>query len=115
MKLAHVAFASLAFAFAGCALAGCGPQVPPMGTYATVFGQVTDASTNAPIQGATVTVNGTLNSTTDASGNYRAYPVPSGPFEYFASAPGYQTTSTNTSATPLTPGEQRNIPIQLSH
>jgi hypothetical protein len=111
MKLARL---GLALAVGLFPLAGCGPQVPPMGTYSTVYGQVTDATTNAPIAGATVTINGTLEATTDNSGNYRAYPVPSGPFEYFASAPGYQTSPTNTSASPLAPGEQRNILIQLS-
>lgn len=111
MKLARV---GLALALGLFALAGCGPQVPPMGTYSTVYGQVTDAATNGPVAGATVTINGTLSATSDASGNYRAYPVPSGPFEYFAGAPGYQTTPTNTSAPPLNPGEQRNLAIQLT-
>jgi hypothetical protein len=112
MQLARFA---LALTFGLFVLAGCGPQVPPMGTYSTLFGQVTDAATNAPIAGAMVTINGTLNATTDKNGNYRAYPVPSGPFEYFASAADYQTTPTNTSAPPLTPGEQRNLSIQLTH
>lgn len=95
-------------------LAACGPQVPPVGNYATVFGTVTDAANNAPIANAIVTINSVQSATTDASGNYRITSVPTGPWSYTVSAPSYQP-SANSAAAPLGPGEQRNYPIQLTH
>jgi hypothetical protein len=111
MKVARFVFA---LALAGTTLAGCGPQVPPVGNYATVFGQVTDAASNAPVAGASVTVNFVLTATTDANGNYRIANVPTGPWSWSASASNYQS-SGNTNTPPLMPGEQRNFPIQLTH
>jgi hypothetical protein len=106
--------AAVALLVAGFALTSCGPQVPPAGNYATVTGVVVDASTNAPIAGATVTVNVVSTATTDANGNFRITTIPSGPWQYTAQAPNYQA-KTDTGQTPLMGGEQRYLAIQLSH
>jgi hypothetical protein len=111
MKVACFVFS---LALAGTILAGCGPQTPAVGNYATVFGQVTDATGNAPIAGASVTVNFVLNATTDQNGNYRIPNVPNGPWSWSASAANYQSNG-NTNAPPLLPGEQRSFTIQLTH
>ncbi len=111
MRLAPIVVVLALFALP---LAGCGPQIPPMGTYATVSGQVLDAATNNPIAGATVIINSTLNATTDSNGAFRIYPVPSGPWEYYATAPNYQPIQTITNAPPLAAGEQRGLTIQLT-
>jgi uncharacterized protein YfaP (DUF2135 family) len=63
---------------------------PPNTQTGTLTGQVTDASDASPIQGATVTVNSTGQSTTtDASGNYTIANVPAGSQSVTASATGY--------------------------
>jgi carboxypeptidase family protein len=111
MKVVRAAVALLVFGFA---LTSCGPQVPPAGNYATVTGVVVDASNNAPIAGATVTVNVVSTATTDATGNFRITTIPSGPWQYTAQAPNYQA-KTDTGQTPLMGGEQRYLAIQLSH
>jgi len=111
MRLSRAAVVLLV---AGIALAGCGPQVPPVGNYATAYGVVVDASSNAPIAGAQVTVNIVSSATTDANGNFRITTIPSGPWQWVAHAPNYQDKS-DTGPTPLGPGEQRYLAIQLQH
>ncbi len=97
------------------ALAGCGSGIPPAGNYATVSGTVVDASTGKGIAGANVSVNGgVLVAQTDGSGSFRVSPVPTGDWDYTASATGYASTGLVTSVPPLAPGEQRIITIQLS-
>jgi hypothetical protein len=103
----------LVLALSATAFVGCGPQVPPMGSYATVSGQVTDAANNAPIPGAVVTINSVLNATTDANGTFRIQPVPGGPWDVQISATNY--TTIVLSPAPLAAGEQRSLPVQLTH
>jgi hypothetical protein len=96
-------------------LAGCGSGLPPAGNYATVSGTVVDAATNQGIAGASVSVNGgVLVAQTDGSGSFRVSPVPTGDWDYTASATGYTSTGLVTSVAPLAPGEQRIITIQLT-
>jgi hypothetical protein len=106
--------AVVALLVAGFALTSCGPQVPPAGNYAVVNGTVVDASNNAPIAGATVTINIVSTTTTDSNGNFRITTIPSGPWQWFAHAANYQDKS-DTGPAPLMPGEQRFLAIQLSH
>jgi hypothetical protein len=83
------------FLFAGLlwtavvALVGCGDSLPPQQNYATVQGFVTDRATNAPIAGATVSIDSVLTASTGADGSYRLTNVPSGPYDYVVSAGGY--------------------------
>jgi hypothetical protein len=112
MKLLRFGFL---FALAGVLLAACGPELPPAGNYATVSGQVLDASTGKGIAGATVSVNGgVLTAQTDSGGNFHVSPVPTGDWDYTATAAGYSSTGLVTSVAPLGPGEQRIITIDLT-
>jgi hypothetical protein len=62
-----------------------------------------------------VSVNGgVLIAQTDASGNFRVSPVPTGDWDYTATADGYTSTGLVTSVAPLGPGEQRIITITLT-
>jgi hypothetical protein len=112
MKVLRLA---LALVFMGVILGGCAPGLPPVGNYATVSGQVVDAATSQGIAGATVSVNGgVLTAVTDAGGNFRVAPVPTGDWDYTVFAQGYSSTGLITSVAPLSPGEQRIITITLT-
>jgi hypothetical protein len=115
MKVARfVSFLSF-LALSGSLLAGCGPEIPPAGNYATVAGKVVDATTSNPIAGATVSVNGgVLNAQTDSGGNFSVSTVPTGDWDYTASANGYASTGLVTNVPPLGPGEVRIITISLT-
>ena len=91
-----------------------GPAIPPAEQYATITGTVVDASSNAPIAGATVTVNVVLTTTTAANGTFTITNIPNGPLECVASAPSY---SQNTSwcSTPLSPGQKLSVTVPLTH
>jgi uncharacterized membrane protein len=110
MKLVSRAFVALLAA----GLVGCNPQIPPAGNYATVFGQVVDAATQAPIAGAVVTINSAQSATTDAGGNFKVINVPTGPWSYSVQAPNYRPAVYDGPPT-LAPGEKRNFPISLTH
>jgi Carboxypeptidase regulatory-like domain len=111
MRLAHV----VVLLVIGTLLSGCGPAIPAAGNYATVSGQVVDASNGNSIAGASVSINGgVLSATTDSGGNFRVSPVPSGDWDYTVTAQGYNSTGLITSVAPLSPGEQRSITISLS-
>jgi hypothetical protein len=112
MKLARARFALGLIV----ALAGCGPAIPPAGNYATVSGQVTDATTNKGVAGATISVNVVLSATSDANGNFRVTNVPTGPWSYAVQAPsGYLSPAGSDSNAPLAPGETRTLDIALTH
>ena len=101
-----------AFVFA---LWGCDSGVPPAGNYATVSGRVTDAASGSAVAGATVVVNGVLSTKTDAQGNFKISPVPTGPWSYSVDAGTKYAMANSDVESPLTPGEQRNFPISLKH
>jgi hypothetical protein len=63
------------------------------GTTGTVEGKVTDAATGQPLSGVMVSVNGTINSTTDASGLYQISNAPTGAVTLEVSMVGYATAS----------------------
>jgi len=94
-------------------LVACGGGLPPAANYGRISGVVTDAATGAPIVGAVVTVNSVLSSTpTGADGKYTLYPIPTGAFEYSATAPGYASLPTGQDT--VDPGATKTINIQLS-
>jgi hypothetical protein len=96
-------------------LSGCGPAIPPAGNYATVSGQVINASKGTAIAGASVSINGgVLSATTNATGNFQVSPVPSGDWDYTVTAQGFNSTGLVTSVAPLSPGEMRTITISLT-
>lgn len=88
-------------------LSGCAPAVPGAQSYATLQGFVTDRASNAPIAGATVTVDSVLTASTGADGSYRLMNVPPGPYDYAVTASGYgQATGSGTITV--------NVPATLS-
>jgi len=102
-------------AFVLAFLAGCDTGIPPQGNYATVSGRVVDAS-GAAIAGASVVINGgVLTVQTDANGNFRVSPVPTGDWDYVVTATGYVSTGLISNPSPLGPGEQRVITVTLTH
>jgi hypothetical protein len=113
MKVARFPFVlALVVAF----VTGCGTGIPPAGNYATVSGRVVDAATGAGIANAAVVVNGgVLSAQSDQNGNFRVTPVPTGDWDYVATAAGYASTGLISNPAPLSPGEQRVITISLTH
>ena len=105
-------FAALFAAVMG--LAACNDSaLPPGGTYQSISGVVLDAVTNAPIAGATVTVDTVLTAVTDASGRFSFAQVPVGDVDYQVSARGYRA-----AAPPpvrLDPAKPLVLTITLSH
>jgi subtilisin family serine protease len=69
----------------------------PIGPTGVLTGTVSDASNNAPIQGATVHATGPFDATTttDASGNYTFAHLPVGTYDVTASAFGYTSQTAN--------------------
>jgi hypothetical protein len=74
--------------------------LPPAAGFATVSGTVVDATTNAPVAGAVVTIDAILTATTDASGKFSIDKVPSGIADYAVQAKGYQTLASSTNIEP---------------
>lgn len=106
----------LLLAFAGIvALAACDDSaLPPGGTYQSVSGVVTDAATNQPVAGATVTIDTVLTATTDASGKFTFAKVPVGDIDYVVAMSG-GTYKTYTSSAHLAPDKPLSLTITLSH
>ena len=104
----------VAVLFAIVALAACDDSsLPPGGTYQSFSGTVVDAVTNAPISGATVTVDTVLSVTTDAAGHFSFGKVPVGDVDYQVSAPGYKAIAP--APIRLDPGKPLTLTISLSH
>ncbi len=112
MKVVRSSFVLLAVAF----LTGCGTGIPPAGNYATVSGRVVDSANGNAIANAAIVVNGgVLTAQSDANGNFRITPVPTGDWDYVATATGYVSTGLISNPAPLAPGEQRVLTISLTH
>jgi hypothetical protein len=110
MKFARFALAAAVLAVGA---AGCGPQVPPVGNYATIQGTVRDATSGQPIAGAVVMVSVISSNTTGTDGRYKIYPVPTGPYTSItATAPNHAPYSDYSGGT-LTPGQVLNIDITM--
>jgi len=92
------------------------PAVPQAQQYSSVSGTVVDATTNAPIAGATVTVDVVNSATTGTNGAFSIGNLPNGPVECSASAPDYVTRNKDWCSTPLPPGQNLNVgAIRLTH
>ncbi len=98
-------------------LAGCGgPGVPQAQQYSSVTGTVVDAATNAPISGATVTIDVVNTAQTSSTGAFTIGNLPNGPVECSASAPNYVTRNNDWCSAPLPPGQTVNVgAIKLTH
>jgi hypothetical protein len=91
---------------------GCNAdQLPPASGFASVTGIVVDATSNAPVAGATVTIDTVLTATTDAAGKFSIDKVPSGIADYSVQANGYQTL---TSTTNVEPGKPFQLNLTLA-
>ncbi len=83
---------------------GCNNDaLPPASGFASVTGIVVDATTNAPVSGAIVTVDTVLTATTDAAGHFSIEKVPSGIADYSVQAKGYQALASTTNVEPGKP------------
>lgn len=78
-------------------------SLPPASGFANVTGLVVDATTNAPVAGATITIDTVLTATTDASGHFTIEKVPSGIVDYAVQAKGYQPQESTTNVEPGKP------------
>jgi hypothetical protein len=97
------------------ALTACSaPSIPPAEQYATISGTVVDATTNAPIANASISVNVVLTATSAANGTFTVTNIPNGPLECVASAPNYAQ-NTSWCAAPLSPGQKVSVTIPLTH
>ena len=114
MKRARLA---LVAAVLGVLFAGCGPQIPPAGNYATVQGYARDSVTNQGVAGAVITINSVQSATTDASGFYKVYPLPTGPWSYTIVPPSGYTSSPSGSDSnpPLSTGTPYELDFVLTH
>ncbi|HEX4013481.1 MAG TPA: carboxypeptidase-like regulatory domain-containing protein [Candidatus Cybelea sp.] len=91
---------------------GCNnDSLPPAAGYAAVTGTIVDATTNAPIRGATVTLDTVLTATSDDAGHFTFDKVPSGLADYAVSATGYQAV---TSSATIEPGKPYTLNLTLS-
>jgi hypothetical protein len=103
---------SLAIAALLLATQACNTDaLPPAAGVATVTGVVLDATTNAPIAGAVVTIDTVLTATTDAAGRFSIDKVPSGIADYIVQAKGYQTL---TSTANIEPGKPFQLDLTLA-
>jgi hypothetical protein len=100
----HAGAFSLAIALLTLGMQGCNAdQLPPAAGYADVTGVVVDATTNAPVAGAIVTIDTVLTATTDASGKFTINKVPSGIADYAVQAKGYQPLASTANVEPGKP------------
>ncbi|MGA2759427.1 MAG: carboxypeptidase regulatory-like domain-containing protein [Candidatus Cybelea sp.] len=92
--------------------AGCdNGELPPAAGFSSLSGTIVDATTNAPIRGALVTVDTVLTATSDATGRFSIDKVPSGIADYAVEATGYQAQS---STTTIEPGKPFTLNLTLS-
>jgi hypothetical protein len=113
MRSARIGLLSLwLFGLGGCAA----PAVPQAQQYASMSGTVVDAATNAPITGATVTVDVVFVVTTGANGAFSVTNLPNGPVSCSASAPNYVTRNNDWCSQQLAPGQSlTGVTVKLSH
>ena len=95
----YLTTAMLVFGMAGCN----NDSLPPASGYASVNGIIVDGTTNAPVAGATVTIDTILTTTTDSAGKFSIDRVPSGIADYNVSAKGYQTQASSANIEPGKP------------
>ena len=86
-------------------------DLPPASKFATVKGQVIDATTHAPVANATIIIDAVLTTTTDSNGNFTIDKVPSGIIDYVVRAQGYKDVNSSSNAEPGQPFEL-NVALQ---
>jgi hypothetical protein len=86
-------------------------SLPPAAGYAAVAGTIVDATTNAPITGAVVTMDTVLTATSDANGKFSFDKVPSGIADYAVQAKGYAPLTASTS---IEPGKPFQLNLSLT-
>jgi Carboxypeptidase regulatory-like domain len=98
-------------------LVGCAvPGAPQAQQYASVSGTVVDAATNAPIPGATVTIDVVNTAQTATNGSFTIGNLPGGPADCSVSAPNYVTRTNDWCTMPLPAGQTTNVgQIKLTH
>ncbi|MBV8067134.1 MAG: carboxypeptidase regulatory-like domain-containing protein [Candidatus Eremiobacteraeota bacterium] len=83
---------------------GCNTDsLPPASGFSSVAGVIVDGRTNAPIAGATVTIDTVLTATTDSAGKFSIDKVPSGITDYSVQAKGYQPLASTANVEPGKP------------
>jgi hypothetical protein len=98
--------------FAGCAV----PGTPQAQQYASVTGTVVDSATNAPIVGASVTIDVVNTVQTGNSGGFTISNLPGGPADCTISAPNYVTRTNDWCTMPFPAGQTTNLgQIRLIH
>jgi hypothetical protein len=110
MRRLHVVAALIAFAVG---VTGC-DGVPAPQNYATVFGRVYDAATNAGIPGVYVSVDTALVAVTAADGSYSVSPVPSGQTDVLVTPPEGYSLSAQPAAFSIIDGDHVRIDITLA-
>ena len=94
-------------------LGGCN-DVPPVATYAIVYGRVYDAATSMPLSGVTVTVDSVDVATTADDGTYRIVNVPVGPTDVAVNAPaGYTVGDASVLTFSVRPGDTYRLDLPL--
>jgi hypothetical protein len=98
-------------------LAACAvPGTPQAQQYASVTGTVVDAATNAPVTGATVTIDVVNTVQTSNTGAFTLGNLPGGPADCTISAPDYVTRTNDWCTAPLMAGQTTNLgQIKLTH
>jgi hypothetical protein len=98
-------------------LAACAvPGTPQAQQYASVTGTVVDAATNAPVTGATVTIDVVNTVQTSNTGAFTIGNLPGGPADCTISAPNYVTRTNDWCTAPLPAGQTTNLgQIKLTH
>jgi Carboxypeptidase regulatory-like domain len=92
---------------------GCNNDaLPPASGFSSVTGVIVDATTNAPIAGAVVTIDTVLSATTDAVGHFSVDNVPSGIADYSVQAKGYQPLASTAN---VEPGKPFQLNLTLAH
>lgn len=110
MRRLHVGAALIALTVS---LTGC-DGVPAPQNYATVFGRVYDAATNAGIPGVYVAVDTALVAVTAADGSYSVSPVPSGQTDVLVTPPEGYSIAVQPAAFSVIDGDHVRMDIALA-
>jgi hypothetical protein len=104
---------ALAGLLAVVVLSGCN-DLPPVGTYAIVYGRVYDGSTSMPLAGVDVTVDSVDVATTATDGTFSIGTIPAGPTDVIVSVPaGYHVADESVLTFSVHPGDRYllNLPL----
>jgi hypothetical protein len=96
------------------ALTAC-DGVPAPQNYATVFGRVYDAKTNAGLAGVTIAADTSLVAISAADGTYSISPVPSGQTDILITPPDGYTIAAQPLAFSVVNGDHVRVDVPLDH